>query len=71
MSKIPFELVGNYIVTPLVKATTEGQFLASVSIRRGMYDRIFRFVTSFPSQALACQHAMQEGRAMVLSNQLN
>ena len=71
MSQNPFERVGDYIVTPLVKLQCSGQFLASVSIRRGMHDRIFRFVTSFPSQALASEHAATEGKHMVLTNQLN
>ena len=71
MSQTLCERVGSYIVTPLVKTTCGGQFSASVSIRRGMYDRVFRFVTSFPSQLLAAQHALSEGRDMVLSNRLN
>ncbi len=71
MSHTPFERVGSYIVTPLVKTTCQGRFSASVSIRRGMYDRIFRFVASFPTQAQAWRHALSEGRDMVLSNRLN
>ena len=65
------ERVGSYLVTPLVKSNDSGQFLASVSIRRGAYDRIFRFASSFPTSALAMQHALVEGRVMVLANELN
>ena len=65
------EQVGNYVVTPLVKSTLGGQFMASVSIRRGMYDRIYRFANSFPTSALAFQHALAEGKGMVLANELN
>ena len=65
------ERVGSYLVTPLVKSNDSGQFLASVSIRRGAYDRIFRFASSFPTSALALQHALVEGRDMVLANELN
>ncbi|WP_376751852.1 hypothetical protein [Diaphorobacter nitroreducens] len=63
------ERVGNYVVTPLTKTTNVG-VTASVSIRRGMYDRIFRFLPSFPCDAQAVQYAMAQGRRMVLHNQL-
>lgn len=63
------ERVGNYVVTPLTKTTNVG-VTASVSIRRGMYDRIFRFLPSFPCDAQAVQYALAQGRRMVLHNQL-
>lgn len=63
------ERVGNYVVTPLTQTTDTG-VTASVSIRRGMYDRIFRFIPSFPCNAQAAQYALLQGRSMVLHNQL-
>ncbi|WP_376738310.1 hypothetical protein [Diaphorobacter nitroreducens] len=63
------ERVGNYVVTPLTKTTNVG-VTASVSIRRGMYDRIFRFLPSFPCDTQAVQYALAQGRRMVLHNQL-
>ena len=56
--------VGKFLVTPLVKPSEGGGFAASVSIRRGMHDRIFRFVPSFASEALAVRYAMRHGRNM-------
>lgn len=63
------ERVGNYVVTPLTKTTDVG-VTASVSIRRGVYDRIFRFIPCFPCDAQAAQYALAQGRSMVLQNQL-
>lgn len=65
------ERVGNYVVTPLTKSTDSGLFAAAVSIRRGMHDRIFRFIPHFASDARATQYALAEGRSMVLRNQLS
>lgn len=62
--------VGRYLVTPLTKVTGDGQYMASVSIRRGMHDRIFRFVPLFDSAALAGLYALAQGRSFVQSNQL-
>ncbi|MFT3815349.1 MAG: hypothetical protein QM740_18570 [Acidovorax sp.] len=64
------ERVGNYVVTPLTKSAEHGLFAASVSIRRGMYDRIFQFIPSFACDMQAAQYALAEGRNMVLRNQL-
>ncbi|RYF52623.1 MAG: hypothetical protein EOO27_28150 [Comamonadaceae bacterium] len=62
--------VGKYLVTPLARITPSGDFAASVSIRRGMHDRIFRFIPRFDSQGLAMQYALTQGQTMVLQNQL-
>ena len=71
MSKTPnTECVGNYVVTPLIKIIGPDLFAASVSIRRGVYDRIFRFIPNFASSAAATQYALAEGRSMVLHNQM-
>lgn len=59
------------MVTPLIKSTDLVHFDASVSIRRGGYDRIFRFIPQFSSQILATQYALAEGRSMVLCKQLS
>ncbi|RYF28588.1 MAG: hypothetical protein EOO33_00455 [Comamonadaceae bacterium] len=63
--------VGNYFVTPLTKVTDTGRYAASVSIRRGMHDRVFRFVPNFDSASLAALYALAQGRHFVHSNQLS
>ena len=63
--------VGNYLVTPLTKVTDTGRYAASVSIRRGMHDRVFRFVPNFDSAPLAALYALAQGRHFVHSNQLS
>lgn len=62
--------VGKYLVTPLARITATGDYAASVSIRRGMHDRVFRFIPRFDNQGLAMQYALAQGRSMVLQNQL-
>lgn len=62
--------VGKFLVTPLTKITDSGDYAASVSIRRGMYDRIIRFIPRFQTDALATRYARRQGRSMVLQNQL-
>lgn len=64
------ERVGDYVVTPLTKPADSGNFAASVSIRRGAYDRIFKFVPRFSSDVQATQYALKEGRSLVLQKQL-
>ena len=64
------ESVGHYVLTPITKPSDEGQFSASVSIRRGMYDRIFRFLPRFPCDASAVRYALSQGRMLVLTKQL-
>ncbi|WP_306171845.1 hypothetical protein [Variovorax sp. KK3] len=68
----PFEAheVGKYLVTPMTKVTEAGQYAASVSIRRGMHDRVYRLKGSFSSAARAARYALANGRHFVLSNQL-
>jgi hypothetical protein len=63
------EQVGRYVVTPFAKSTEVG-FCASVSIRRGNYDRIFRFLPRFACDSQAIQYALTQGRSMVLQGQL-
>ena len=65
------ERVGNYIVTALTQMTHSGKVAAAVSIRRGTYDRIFRFIRQFDTPDMASKYALAEGRSMVLDNQLN
>jgi hypothetical protein len=62
--------VGKYLITPLIKTDGTGSFLASVSIRRGVHDRIFRFANRFASNAGAASFATQQGTQLVLANQL-
>ena len=65
------EQIGRYVVTPLPQPSTSGQFLAAVSIRRGAYDRVIRFIPQFSSELLASNYALAEGRSMVMSQRLN
>ena len=65
------ERVGNYVVTPLTQVTESGKVSAAVSIRRGVYDRVFRFFDQFDNAAAAAIYALQQGKAMVLREQLN
>lgn len=65
------ERVGNYVVTALTQSNHSGKVTASVSIRRGKYDRIFRFIPQFDNTGSASKYALAEGRCMVLENQLN
>ena len=65
------EQIGRYLVTPLTQTDASGQFTAAVSIRRGTYDRIFRFIPHFSDESLASKYALAEGRSMVLGHQLN
>lgn len=65
------EQIGRYAVTPLTQPSSSGQFLASVSIRRGAYDRVIRFVPQFSNESLASSYALTEGRNMVLNQRLN
>lgn len=62
--------VGSYVVTPLTKRIGAGCFSASVSVRRGHHDRIFRFDRCFASDFLSTVFAAQQGRDLVLANQL-
>lgn len=65
------EQIGRYAVTPLTQPSSSGQFLAAVSIRRGAYDRVIRFVPQFSNESLASNYALTEGRNMVLNQRLS
>ncbi len=63
---LPFT-AGKYLVTPLSRASEDGQhFTASVSIRsgqgRGTHDRIYTFRRAFGSSQAALRHALAQGR---------
>lgn len=62
--------VGKYHVTPMTKLTETGHYAASVSIRRGMHDRVFRLIPRFNSAARATHYALAQGRHFVRHNQL-
>lgn len=70
MQNIPAQSLGRYLITPLTRLTDTGQYAASVSIRRGMHDRIFRFIPRFDSAANAERYALAQGQHFVLNNQL-
>ncbi len=63
------QVVGKYLVTPLAKISDTGDYLASVSLRRGMHDRIFRFVPRFACPIGALHYAQAQGRAMAMAPQ--
>jgi hypothetical protein len=58
------EIVGNYLVTPLVRRADDSRFAASVSIRRGGYDRILRFMPDFSCDGSARRYALAQGRLL-------
>jgi len=62
--------VGKYLVTPMTKLNEAGQYAASVSIRRGMHDRVFRLIPHFDCAASAGRYALAQGRLFILNNQL-
>jgi hypothetical protein len=55
--------VGKYLVSPLIRATESGRYMASVSIRNGMHDRVLRFVPEFSTRESALDYAVVEGRS--------
>lgn len=57
----PFS-VGKFVVSPLSRLEESGQYSSSVSIRRGMHDRLFRFVPRFATRDGALLYAIAEGR---------
>lgn len=63
--------VGKFLVTPITRKTDGGDYAASVSIRRGMHDRIYRFTARFASEALATCYALRHGSSMAQLNQLH
>jgi hypothetical protein len=54
----------------MTKLTETGRYAASVSIRRGMHDRVFRLIRCFDSAPRAARYALAQGRHLVLSRQL-
>ncbi|MGA0569711.1 hypothetical protein ACO2Q9_03225 [Variovorax sp. VNK109] len=58
--------VGKFVVTPLTRLMPTGSYSASVSIRRGMYDRVFRFVPTFSCDKQAQRYAIHHGRSLAL-----
>jgi hypothetical protein len=58
------EVVGGFLVTPLIRDVGAGQYLASVSLRRGMHDRVFRFIPRFANAVDALRYALAEGRLL-------
>lgn len=52
--------VGKYLVSPLARRNDSGRYSASVSIRNGSHDRVFRFVPEFASHDGAIAYAVAE-----------
>jgi hypothetical protein len=65
MNSIPAHSMGRYLVTPMCRLTETGLYQASVSIRRGMHDRIYRFVPRFPTDGRAMRYALEQARSML------
>jgi len=63
------QVVGKYLVTPFTKISDTGDYLAAVSLRRGMHDRIFRFVPRFASPLGAMHYARTQGHEMAMAQQ--
>ncbi len=57
--------VGKYLVSPLTRFNESGQYSASVSIRNGSHDRVFRFIPEFSTKEDAAQYAIAEGRRWI------
>lgn len=62
--------VGKYLVTPLTKLIGANAYAASVSLRRGMHDRVFRLLPRFTSESQAMCYALDQGRRMAAHSQL-
>ncbi len=56
--------VGKYLVTPLTKLIGGNAYAASVSLRRGMHDRVFRLLPRFTDETQAVCYALDQGRLM-------
>ncbi len=61
---------GKFLVSPLIRMTGSGAYLASVSIRSGRgsgtHDRVLRFADTFPTRESARRHAIEQGLNFVL-----
>lgn len=64
------QTIGKFVVTTLTRLTDGGDYAAAVSIRRGMHDRVIRFIPRFPTPRLAARYALHQSRSMVLHDQL-
>lgn len=57
--------VGKYLVSPLTQFNESGHYTASVSIRNGAHDRVFRFTPEFSTKEAATQYAIGEGHRWI------
>ena len=57
--------VGHYLITPLTRVTDQGDYAASVSLRRGKYDRVYRFFPRFACAESALSFALAQARALL------
>ncbi|MBN9409443.1 MAG: hypothetical protein J0H69_09870 [Burkholderiales bacterium] len=65
MNQPTAQTMGRYLVTPMSRLTEAGLYQASVSIRRGMHDRVYRFVPRFRTDRRAMLYAMSQARALL------
>lgn len=61
--------VGRYLITPLTRVTDQGDYAASVSLRRGSYDRVYRFIPRFANAEGALSFALAQARALLTQDQ--
>lgn len=61
--------VGHYLITPLSRVTDQGDYAASVSLRRGSYDRVYRFFPRFACAESALSFALAQARALLTQDQ--
>lgn len=61
--------VGHYLITPLSRVTDQGDYAASVSLRRGSYDRVYRFFPRFANAEGALSFALAQARALLTQDQ--
>ena len=66
----PFS-IGQYLLTPFTHANTRGQFIASLSVRRGRgpqtHDRVYTFKPAFPCEDSALMYAQAQGRYWMIN----
>lgn len=68
MNKTPMHEVAGFQVTPMAKLNAAGQYAASVSLRRGLHDRVYRLLPNFDDAQLAEQYALEQGRLIALGD---
>ncbi len=70
LSAQPFT-AGKFVITPLSRTVPNGQFTASLSIRRGQgalsHDRVYSFKPEFDTRESALMYATVQGKNWVIN----